>query len=86
MLNAYWEPLIFELPPVPDGQQSWLRWIDTALAHPDDICTWNAATVSQSAYVVQPRSLVVLARQLENVGFGAREASRASSSRCEQQE
>ena len=86
MLNAYWEPLIFELPPVPDGQQSWLRWIDTALAHPDDICTWNAATVSQSAYVVQPRSLVVLARQLENVGFGAREASRASHSRCEQQE
>ena len=86
MLNAYWEPLIFELPPVPDGQQSWLRWIDTALAPPDDICTWNAATVSQSAYVVQPRSLVVLARQLENAGFGAREACKASSSRCEQQE
>lgn len=74
MLNAYWEPLIFELPPVPDGQQSWLRWIDTALAPPDDICTWNAATVSESAYVVQPRSLVVLARQLENAGFGARQA------------
>jgi isoamylase len=74
MLNAYWEPLTFELPPVPDGQQSWLSWIDTALAPPDDICTWNAATVSQSAYVVQPRSLVVLARQLENAGFGAREA------------
>ena len=73
MLNEYWEPLIFELPPVPDGQQPWLRWIDTALASPNDICTWNGATVSQSAYVMQPHSLVFLARQLENTGFGARE-------------
>src|SRR5262249_32257627 len=33
ILNAYWEPLEFELPPVSDrGQDRWLRWIDTSLA------------------------------------------------------
>ena len=32
MLNAYWEPLTFELPPVPaERQQAWRRCIDTAL-------------------------------------------------------
>lgn len=66
MLNAYWEPLTFELPPVPDGQQPWRRWIDIALAPPHDICSLNPATVSQSTYVVQPRSLVFLALQLKD--------------------
>ena len=32
ILNAYWEPLDFELPPVgDDGASSWRRWIDTSL-------------------------------------------------------
>ena len=31
ILNAYWEPLEFELPPVGDGARSWCRWIDTSL-------------------------------------------------------
>jgi len=44
MLNAYWEPLTFELPPVPaDRQQRWRRCIDTALDSPDDICPWETA-------------------------------------------
>ena len=32
MLNAYWEPLRFELPPVSeDESRSWRRWLDTFL-------------------------------------------------------
>jgi isoamylase len=38
MLNAYWESLTFELPPIPpESEQRWRRCIDTALASPDDI-------------------------------------------------
>ena len=34
ILNAYWEPLEFELPPAGrDGGDEWLRWIDTFLRH-----------------------------------------------------
>ena len=66
MLNAYWNALPFELPPVPaECQQPWRRWIDTALASPDDICTWDRAPfVEQATYEVQPRSLVFLALPL----------------------
>jgi glycogen operon protein len=67
MLNAYWEPLTFELPPVPaESQQRWRRCIDTALASPDDIFSWeNAPSVAQAAYVVQPRSFVLLSLALQ---------------------
>src|SRR5512132_1840596 len=67
MLNAYWEPLPFELPPVPvEHQRGWRRWIDTALDSPDDICPWETAPlVTQAAYEVQPRSVVLLALALE---------------------
>src|SRR5256886_335277 len=67
MLNAYWEPLTFELPPVPaDRQQRWRRCIDTALDSPDDICPWETApAVTQATYVAQPRSVVLLALALE---------------------
>jgi len=67
MLNAYWEPLAFELPPAPaESQQSWRRCIDTALASPDDISPWETAPpVAQATYVVQPRSVVLLALPLQ---------------------
>jgi glycogen operon protein len=59
MLNAYWEPLTFELPPVSDG--AWRRSIDTALATPDDFLPWEEAPlVREPRYVVQPRSVIVL--------------------------
>src|SRR5262245_25472246 len=46
ILNAYWEPLDFELPKLEDGGL-WRRWIDTALDSPQDIVPWEAApTVS----------------------------------------
>jgi isoamylase len=65
MLNAYWEPLTFELPPVP-AEQEWRRCIDTALEAPDDISPWDGApVVRQGTYEVQPRSVVFLALALE---------------------
>jgi glycogen operon protein len=67
MLNAYWEPLTFELPTVPaESQQRWRRCIDTALESPDDIYPWDKAPlVAQTIYVVQPRSVVLLALALQ---------------------
>jgi isoamylase len=67
MVNAYWEPLTFELPRVAtEPGQAWRRCIDTALASPDDINPWSAApVVKQTTYVAQPRSVVLLARALE---------------------
>jgi isoamylase len=62
IFNAYWEPLEFELPPVPSGQpEPWRRWIDTFLDSPHDIVPWEAAPpVSGDRYLAQPRSVVVL--------------------------
>jgi glycogen operon protein len=60
--NAYWAPLDFELPPLPDAASgSWRRWIDTSLDSPSDIVDWAAALPVQGAtYQVGPRSIVVL--------------------------
>ena len=67
MLNAYWEPLTFEVPPVPAGtNRAWRRCIDTALAAPGDINRWEQASeVTTSSSVVQPRSIVLLALALQ---------------------
>jgi glycogen operon protein len=60
MLNAYWEPLNFQLPKLERGG-SWRRWIDTALDSPQDIVPWqHAAEVSAGTYRVQDRSVVML--------------------------
>jgi isoamylase len=62
ILNAYWEPLDFELPAVSDlGASSWLRWIDTSLDPPDDIVPWQIATaVPDGSYRAEARSVVML--------------------------
>lgn len=62
IINAYWEPLEFELPPPPDGAvQGWQRVIDTYLDPPDDINERDTAPVVRaSSYTVQPRSVVLL--------------------------
>ena len=58
MLNAYWKPLTFELPP---ADSRWRRWVDTSLTQPEDIYAWEQAPiVSQSRYTVGPRSMVFL--------------------------
>jgi glycogen operon protein len=63
MLNAYWEPLDFELPPAPSsGAGPWRRWIDTSCEPPDDIFEWRCGLpVAAAHYTVQPHSAVVLA-------------------------
>jgi glycogen operon protein len=66
MFNAYWEPLTFAIPPVgAEAGGAWRRCIDTALVSPDDFSPWDAApAVAPGTYVVQPRSIVVLALAL----------------------
>ncbi|MBX3604042.1 MAG: glycogen debranching protein GlgX [Piscinibacter sp.] len=64
-LNAWWEPLDFELPPLPawagaDGT-GWRRIIDTARAAPEDLVEFGTATrVGGTTHRVEPRSVVVL--------------------------
>jgi glycogen operon protein len=59
MLNAYWEPLDFELPPTKNGP--WRRWIDTSLDSPADIVPMEKAPlVSGTTYRVADRSVVML--------------------------
>jgi isoamylase len=72
MFNAYWEPLTFEVPAVPPGNQTaWRRCIDTALASPDDIVPWDtAAPVDQATYVVQAHSVVLLTLALRSSRAG----------------
>ena len=62
ILNAYWEPLDFELPQAGDqSQDSWCRWIDTSLDSPHDIVEWQSAPqVPGRTYRAGPRSVVVL--------------------------
>jgi glycogen operon protein len=60
ILNAYWEPLPFELPKLEAGGP-WRRWIDTALDAPHDIVPWHTApTVSGDTYPAGARSVVML--------------------------
>jgi len=62
ILNSYWEPLDFELPPVGNGSANpWRRWIDTALDSPFDIVPWQTApSISGFTYRSKPRSVVLL--------------------------
>jgi glycogen operon protein len=70
ILNAYWEPLDFELPVI-DGGETWLRWIDTALDPPNEIVEWRRSPpISGSTYRAGPRSVVVLFTNLESEGAG----------------
>jgi glycogen operon protein len=60
MLNAYWEPLPFELPLLGHGDR-WHRILDTALASPEDYCDPKTAPSYQGeTYLVQARSSVIL--------------------------
>jgi glycogen operon protein len=60
ILNAYWEPLEFELPPLPAGK-SWRRWIDTALESPNDIVPWEEAQpISDDCYRAAARSVAIV--------------------------
>ena len=62
ILNAYWEPIEFELPPVQNGGDNiWYRWIDTALDSPNDIVAWETSpAIPGQTYRTEARSVVVL--------------------------
>jgi glycogen operon protein len=69
--NAYWEPLVFELPTMENDQvTSWRRWIDTSLGSPLDIVPWQDARVLPvGPYAGAARSVVVL---FAETGFAPR--------------
>ena len=68
MVNAWWEPLAFALPPTASGADNpsfgaepWHRWIDTALPSPNDIVPWaEAVPLPEPRYTLQPRSVVAV--------------------------
>jgi isoamylase len=62
ILNAYWEPLDFALPPLDEGSENpWRCWIDTALDTPHDIVPWQSApAVRGCMYRAAARSVVML--------------------------
>jgi isoamylase len=68
ILNAYWEPLDFELPPINNGKKKpWHRWIDTSLDSPNDIVEWQKSTeVAGQTYLAKPRSVVILFANIDS--------------------
>ena len=71
ILNAYWEPLEFEIPPLPTGSHTgWRRVLDTSLQPPADLCEWKAAPLVETAvYQAQPRSIVLLLALTSGAGL-----------------
>ncbi len=66
LLNAYWEPLEFELPQLQEGRR-WARLIDTARASPEDFCEPAELLVEDMhSFLAQARSAVVLIEQRVN--------------------
>jgi isoamylase len=58
ILNAFWQPLEFELP---ECIRPWRRWIDTSVGTPNDIVLWDAGPlIMETKYVANSRSVVVL--------------------------
>jgi glycogen operon protein len=67
ILNAYSEPLEFELP-VPAGSSvGWVRLVDTYLDAPDDIVSYeDARPVGGGTYSMGPRSVAMLVAPLDS--------------------
>jgi glycogen operon protein len=61
MINAYWESVRFAIHEGEPG--AWHRVVDTSLASPEDVAEpGGEERLSEAAYVVTPRSVVVLVR------------------------
>jgi len=66
ILNAYWEPLDFELPAGGAPERQWKRWIDTSLDTPEDIVPWeDARPIVGTTYRVAPHSVAILYTPVE---------------------
>lgn len=60
MLNAYWESLVFELPPL-SATKGWHRIVNTSLPSPSDFCNLKTAPpIVEYNYRLEARSSVVL--------------------------
>ena len=62
ILNAYWDALAFDLPPLPPNDSfRWRQIIDTFRESPHDFCDpEEAPRINNSRYLVHPRSVVLL--------------------------
>jgi glycogen operon protein len=59
-INAYWEPLTFDLPSLSDGR-TWHRIVDTGLPAPDDFTAPSQAPVIKgSTYILRDRTSLIL--------------------------
>jgi isoamylase len=68
MINAYWEPLSFEIPQLDENHSQWRCCVDTFRHSPADISVWlEAETVQGRTVIVQPRSIVMLVTKLHDV-------------------
>jgi isoamylase len=61
IMNAYWEPLVFQIPASPTGR-IWRRTVDTALPSPDDALGLDEGPAIKVGhlYTVEARSMVIL--------------------------
>jgi glycogen operon protein len=59
MINAYWQPLQFQIQQ--GAPQDWVRIVDTDLPSPGD-CSEHSSPLQQLMYQVAPRSIVILVR------------------------
>jgi len=78
ILNAYGQPLDFDLPTVvAEGTSRWHRWIDTSLPSPSDIAPWEEAPACPSGpYRAAEHSVAVLiAGEGSDRGRGADQGS-----------
>ena len=67
MMNMYWEPLKFDIPHY-EGL-TWHRTVDTSQQSPNDITTVEESPViTDSGYIVNDRSIVVLTTRLSDRG------------------
>ena len=72
ILNAYWEPLTFELPEPPGvGNGGWRRVVDTYLDSPRDFSNpANATPLKELSYRVGPNSVVLLMAEKTSESLG----------------
>jgi glycogen operon protein len=62
LFNAWREALEFDLPEPPaETRGAWLRWLDTSLDAPDDVCSLEEAPrVEARSYRLAPHSIAAL--------------------------
>jgi glycogen operon protein len=68
LLNAYWEPLEFDLPELPEGRR-WARLVDTGQPAPCDFSEpAELLPTDTTTYLAKSRSAVVLVEQIITQG------------------